>query len=60
MTSKPKRQLRQDELDQQNGETLPERELMSTISFEPESLEFAALDRRDELVHIPEDPEDHT
>ena len=40
MTLKPNDELKQDELDAQNGETLPEREVMSVVSVDPQPVEI--------------------
>jgi hypothetical protein len=62
MTSKPD-ELPKEELEQQDGEPLQEREVMSTISLDGSPVDLIAtdpnaVDPKNELVHIPENPEE--
>jgi hypothetical protein len=63
VTRKPD-ELPKEELEQQDGEPLDEREVMSTISLDGSPVDLITTDpnvvdpKNDELVHIPENPEE--
>jgi hypothetical protein len=58
MTRKKDDEVRKEELEEQNGEELPDREVMSVVSVDPQPIEATQVDPADfePRVGPPEDP----